>query len=781
MQVELVVVFGAALGYGAGAAALAREVPARVARGVVLRTVSRLLNGLPRDEVTEGEGVVLKSLAGGVSWIAFGIAALAAGPAAAERPDDAVSELVITAQRVRENIQQAPIAVSAYPAATLRRQSIETLQDIALRTPGFTVGAVDSIQTNPAIRGIGSSFGISQNAGGDPSVVVFVDGVYAGRGGTPDIDALDLERVEVLRGPQGVLFGKNVVGGLVQFVSRKPSAEPSLRIEGQYGNYDRRTLNARGNLPLSDTVFLSLGGSIKRRDGYSFNAPTGHRVDDQDLRTAAVALRFAPNADLDIVLAADLTDQDQRGMPRDNICDARIRGGIHCAGIDPDPRVTNAYIDGYLRRWLQTYRGEATYTTPVGVLTSITAYRASTLNFRTPYFSNPVNPPNQVEYTQTDHEKNHQFSQEVRLGFDALEGRLKGQVGAYYLDEDIDRIQDAQQDLPSPAQRGVATYPQVVDGRSWALFGQASYAITDTLNATAGLRQTWERKRGRFIGRKVSGPGLPPPLVADYDVRAREDWSALTPRFALDWQATPQALLYASATRGFKSGGFQGVAGSGPSQATPYDPEYAWSYEAGAKTQWLDGRVLLNASVFHTDYKDLQVSQLVPLCCVVVGNAATAEIEGVELEWVLRPAAGLQIDGGVGWLDATFKDFATGAVADYTGNDLPRAPRHKLHLGAQYGAEVQGWGLLGRVDYTNQAHMFFDASNVAAQKQEGFINLDARLSATSPDGRWEVAVWGKNLTDERVATYANGFAPYGQVVVPYAPPRTYGVTLIRKM
>ena len=724
---------------------------------------------------------MLKSLACGVSWIAFGTLSLGGAAQAAEHPEAAVSELVVTAQRVAENIQQAPLAVTAFPAAALKRQSIETLQDIALRTPGFSVGAVDSIQTNPAIRGIGSPFGISQNAGGDPSVVVFVDGVYAGRGGTPDIDALDLERVEVLRGPQGVLFGKNAVGGLVQFVSRKPQAEPSLRIEGQYGNYDRRTLNARGNAPLSETVFLSLGGSIKKRDGYSFNAPTGNRVDDQDLRTAAVALRFLPNDDLDIVLAADLTDQDQRGSPRDNICDASIRGGIHCKGIDPDTRVTNAYTDGYLRRWLQTYRGEVTYTTPIGVLTSITAYRSSTLNVRTPFFSNPVNPPNQIEYTQTDHEKNRQFSQEVRLAFDGLGGRLKGQVGAYFLDEDNNRTQDAQQDLPSPTQTGVATYPQTVDGRSWALFGQASYAVTDTLNATVGLRQTWERKRGRFIGRKVSGPGLPPPLVANYDVRGRESWSALTPRFALDWQATPDALVYASATRGFKSGGFQGVAGSGPSQSTPYDPEYAWSYEAGAKTQWLGGRVLLNASVFRTDYRDLQVSQLVPLCCVVVGNAATAEIKGAELEWIVRPVAGLQLDGGYGYLDATFESFANGVTADYTGNDLPRAPRHKLHLGAQYGADVQGWGLLGRVDYVNQSHMFFDASNVAAQKQEGFINIDARVSATSPDGRWEVALWGKNLTDETVATYANAFAPYGLVVVPYAPPRTYGVTLIWKM
>jgi len=148
---------------------------------------------------------------------------------------------------------------------------------------------------------------------------VFVDGVYAGRGGTPDIDALNLERIEVLRGPQGTLFGKNTVGGLIQYISRKPSNDTSLRVEGGYGNYDRWTLNARGNIPLSDKVYLAIGGSLKNRNGYEFNQTTGHHVNDEDLKTGTVALRFLPTEDLDIVLAADFTDQDQKGNPRDNL------------------------------------------------------------------------------------------------------------------------------------------------------------------------------------------------------------------------------------------------------------------------------------------------------------------------------------------------------------------------------------------------------------------------------------------------------------------------------
>ena len=146
-----------------------------------------------------------------------------------------------------------------------------------------------------------------------------------------------------------------------------------------------------------------------------------------------------------------------------------------------------------------------------------------------------------------------------------------------------------------------------------------------------------------------------------------------------------------------------------------------------------------------------------------------------------NPLPGLTFEGSVAHLDAEFTSFANGATANFTGNALPRSPRNKIHLGAQYVADIGGWEALGRVDYTNQAHMYFEASNIATQKQQGYINVDARVSLTSPDKRWQVAVWGKNLTDELVATYVTAFAPYRQVLVPYAPPKTYGVTLVWKM
>lgn len=703
-----------------------------------------------------------------------------AAPAHAQQTDEQVTydTVVVTAQRREQSLQEVPVAVTAFSAEQLRSANIETIQDLALRTPGLAVGAADPIHNNFSLRGIGTAHGISQNAGGDPSVVVFVDGVYAGRGGTPDLDALDLERVEVLRGPQGTLFGKNAIGGLIQFVSRKPHDETSFYAEGTAGNYDKYGLLARANLPLSDRAFVSLGASHKQRSGYEFNETTGRDVNDQDMTTARAALRLLPGEDFDVVLRADFSWQDQRGNPRSNNCNEAFNGGIHCVGVNPDPRIVNAYIDGRIFRETQGYSAEVNWETPLGTLTSLTALRDVKYKFRTPFFSNPINPPTQIESTDFATENSSQFSQELRLAFGGFGDRLQGQVGLYYLNEDIDRIQGQIQDFPAPEQTGTGLYPQSVEATSFAVFGQLDYDLTERLTATVGARMTWEEKEGRFAGFRIEGPGLPPPLgsIEGYDVEGSQSWDAFTPRFALNWRASDTVMLYASAARGYKSGGFQGLSGTAAGASTPYDPEYAWGYEVGAKTEWLNRRLTVNTALFHTDYEDLQISQLIPLCCVVVSNAAKAEIRGAEVEVVARLTDGLRLDGSYAYLDTEFVEYQIPGT-DYTGNELPRSPSHKFNIGAQYETLVNDWSVMGRVDYSWVDDSYFEASNVPQQLWPSHENIDARLVLGPPGERWRIALWGKNLTDELVPTYVTYFGPFQQTLVPYTPPRTYGVTL----
>ena len=381
---------------------------------------------------------------------------------------------------------------------------------------------------------------------------------------------------------------------------------------------------------------------------------------------------------LDFIIRGDATRQNQAGKPRDNVCDPTFQAGIHCVGVDPDPREVNAIIDGSLDRDVAGISLEANWTMDLGTFTSITAYRQAHFDFEDPFFSNPVNPPAQIESINRNIEDSDQISEELRLAFTAMDGRLDGIARSRTTStEQINRNEMLDQRFPAPAQTGKAAFPQDVDSTSAAVFGEVGYHLLDTLKLIAGARMTWESKDADLAGILVAGPGLPPPLSVPYNVSVSENWDAFTPRFVVEWTVTDEAMVYASAARGFKSGGFQGTAGTGASAATPYDPEYAWSYEIGAKSQWFENKVRVNAAAFHVDYEDLQVSSLVPLCCVVIGNAADAEVDGFELEITGRPLPGLEINSNHTWLNAEFTDFATGATANYSNNTLPRAPKTK--------------------------------------------------------------------------------------------------------
>lgn len=688
-----------------------------------------------------------------------------------------IEEVVVTAQKVSENLQDVPIAVTAFGEEQMRVNRIEAMVDVAQRTPGMVATEVNPAEPNLFLRGIGSE-GIDSNAAGDASVVTFIDGVYIGRGGGANLDLLDLQRVEVLRGPQGTLFGKNVVGGLVNLVTRKPSADAFGDVAVTLGNEGRTDVRGRVNRALSDTVFVSAAVVSREHDGYTKNATTGNDVDDEDIFGARGAIRFAPNDTFDLVVSADVTRQRQEGKPRDNVCDPTWQDGVHCVGVDPDERTVNAVTDGFLDRDVQGIAAEANWTTTFGTVTSITAYREASFGFEDPFFSNPVNPPAQIESINRNRENSDQLSQELRLGFDAFDARLDGIVGLYYLTENIDRNEILYQTFPTAGSTGIGSFPQDVESDSIAVFGEVGYDILENLRAIVGARMTWESKDAHLQGVLVEGPGLPPPLSVPYNVDTDEDWDAFTPRAVLQWTAMDDLMVYASASRGFKSGGFQGTAGTGESAVIPYDPEYAWSYELGAKSQWFENRLRVNVAAFHTDYEDLQVSQLVPLCCVVIGNAAEAEIDGVEVELVTQPIEGLEINFGYAWLDAEYVDFASGATADYSGNTLPRAPDNKYNVGAQYTWPLAGLGdAFVRVDYTDQSKMYFEASNTPFEVQEGYDLLDARMALRASDGDWEVAVWGKNLTDELIKSHIVAFAPYRQELNLYQPPRTWGVTL----
>jgi len=527
--------------------------------------------------------------------------------------------------------------------------------------------------------------------------------------------------------------------------------------------------------PISDTVSGKLAFSSRNRDGYVLNETTGNDTHDENIDSARGALLIQASDDTEILITADVAHQDESGRPRTNLCDP---SGGHCTGINPDPLIVNAITDGHLKRDVWGISAEVNWRTSIGDLTSLTAYREADYDFEDAFFSNPITPVT-IESINRNKENSKQFSQELRLAGTSMNDRLDWLAGLYYLDEKVDRDEMLDQRFGSLASflEGQVSFPQYVKTHSFAMFAHIVYSLTDKLKLTVGARQTWESKDADLGAELIAG-GSPPPYTMDYNVSVSESWNEFTPKFVLDYFISDQVMLYGSISSGFKSGGFQGTASTAASAATPYDPETAWSYEFGGKTQWFDNRLRANFALFHTDHNDLQVSELIPACCIVIGNAADAKIDGFELEFTAVPVDGLQIIGAYSYLDAKFKDFKEGATADNSGNTLPRSPKNKVSLSAQYEWSL---GDLGKarvgVDWNYTDKIFFEASNTPNEVQDSYDLWDARIAFISNSGNWEVTLWGKNLGDELVKAHIVAFPAYRQELVIYQPPRMWGVNL----
>lgn len=688
----------------------------------------------------------------------------------------AIEEVVVTARKREEDMQSVAVAVSVFDSESMRVNSITGLEDIAQRTPSFVWSETGAANPHLFIRGIGTE-GPSTYAGGDPSVVVMVDGVYIGRISGANTDLFDLERVEVLRGPQGTVYGKNAVGGVVNVISKRPSSEPEVQVEASLGNLDRMNLRGYVSGPLSDTVAAKLAVSSLNRDGFIKNEETGSDLWDEDSTSIRAGLLFTPNDELEAMLTVESIRERESGAPRDIIEDGTFNGGIH-AITNPDPRVVNAPMDSFFDRDILGLTLQVDYEMEIGNLTSITAYRDTEAEWRHPFFGNPVTATT-IESTSDNIEDFTQFSEELRLASHAGDSALDWAVGVYFFSADIDRIVNLNQEFAAflPFLGGILEYDQTIKTESWAVFGEIDYQLTDQLQLNIGARYTTEEKKQVHTGTVLVGPFPPPLSPANQfsDLRTKDDWNAFTPSVSLDWQVTDEAMVYALISRGFKSGGYQGIPPDPVAAAAPFDPEYAWNYEIGAKTQWLDNRVRFNLAAFFIDHEDLQIAELIAGDRVVIGNAAKAEVKGVEVEFLALPHPDLQLAGSYSFLDAEFTEFAEGATTDNTGNTLPLAPEHKLNLSAQYDVAMDAGSLTMRVDWTHQSKIFLEASNLS-EIQKSYSIWDARVAFKTADEKWEIAAWGKNLSDKLYKFHSVAFAPFGQELVLWSPPRTYGVT-----
>ena len=763
-----------------------------------------------------------KPIAIGVAF-ALGMSSLSAFAEEAEVTDAEVDKLeiehvTVTARHKVESLQTTPIAVSAFGADQIKEERINNLEDISSRVPGFQMNAYNSAEPELFMRGIGSDI---ESAGAAAAIGLYIDGVYISRGTSAVMDLYDLQSVEVLRGPQGTLYGKNVVGGAVNFITKRPvdgdmegSAEVTV---GDYGQ-----LEAKGYVTgsITDNVAGKISVVSKTRDGYGKNTYTGNDADVAESTSARAQILYTASDDLEVLFTAATSTAD--GVPK--IKHIGYSAGRNEPFISEDPREDLSSVDNDEESDSNTFAVQVDYTSSIGHLTSITAYRDndytiyenaaaglvdSTQKFEWcgdwstgnvfPCEDNTVENQDELALIQPDDEwlslkaeESEQFSQEFRLA-DVSDGPLGWLVGVFYMTEDIDRNESV--DYWFDTQWGTTTgniYNTTVnETTSYAVFGQTSYEFTDKLSATAGLR--WSRDEKDFSG-TAGGRRFDNCCGHHYDLdgnwvfdeyafETSDSWDEWTPSFNLDYQASDDSFYYLSVAKGYKAGGFNGEGMEKAEEAIiAFKPETAWNYEVGFKLQGLEDRLQVNGAVFFTEYTDIQTTVWVETGETTPDNLqvfnGTGEVSGLELEMIALVTEGLTLRASYGFLDSEFTEDFEVDGENLKGNKMRRTPENTYSLNAKYE-----WGMGDfaeaslSVSYQYQDEYFFDNSNDPLTQVDSETNLDAVFMLRSFEDTWSVQVWAKNLTDELNIASTTLYAAMDDTVYnSYKAPRTYGVT-----
>ncbi|MGE0581934.1 MAG: TonB-dependent receptor [Steroidobacteraceae bacterium] len=687
--------------------------------------------------------------------------------AAAQESDNQIETVVVTAQKRAQDFNDVSISVSVLTGDDVKGMGLAQMKDIATQTPNVRINETlaNSIP-NVSIRGIGLNDYAANN---NPAAGIYVDEVYLVSPAMLTFQLFDVERVEVLKGPQGTLFGRNTTAGTVNFVSRKPTDQFEASASLDYGRYDYGRAEGAISGPLGDKLSARLAvQTTQQDDGYQTNRLTGKHVGDIDRTSWRGLLQWQPTDSLDVLLNV------HGGRDRSDVSLVKIDNPFSTEDDgDTDPYRSGASVDPRMDLELKGAALTANWSISDALtFTSVTGYD----EFKRLHVEDR-DATSLIQLDGTFRNRIEQFSQEARLTYVGTELVLTG--GAFYGTDTVDTRDrfDASDLLPLLGLAGVDAigneYSQ--ETRSTALFLNSEWRFNPAWRLNAGARYTNEKKEfsNAFTYLIAGGAELQvfPPVANDYDI---EDVSG---KIGLDYTGFADTLLYASLSRGFKSGGFQGQLTFNPADLQAFDDESLLAYELGAKKRLLDGRMQLNASVFYYDYSDMQFygglfdSPLGTLFGIT--NVGDAEILGGEFDLWWKPTAGLDVRLGVGLLDTKITKSVVAGVAE--GSKLPNSPDFTLNGLVRYQWPIAA-GLRADVTLSGnyQDDLSFDIVRDPPQAHErGYFLADARIGIGADDDRWNAYLWAKNLADERYRTQVL-FSSVGYGAT-YGPPRTYGV------
>lgn len=680
--------------------------------------------------------------------------------------NDTIEEVVVTAGKRSQFLQEVPISIQAFTGYELEKMGTVSAMDLQAHTPGMFMTHFSGFG-QVYIRGIGNDL-LTQGAEG--AVAFYVDGVYQSRPQGSMFNFVDVERVEVLKGPQGTLYGRNTTGGAINIVSRAASREPEGQADVQFGSLDQTTLRATLSGPLSEgAVYGRLSAVASKSDGATKNITLNTIGNNTDFQAFRGSLEFTPSAALNIVLNARYNESQVRTMiklinpettqkvnPAFFIFHAEWQDDFYTVDSNTLPELSSkqTQVDATI-----------TYDTDWARLTSVTAARKEVNNIRSvDYDGTAVN----FVWAGPVSEDIKFFSQDFTLASDS-KGPWQWTALGSFLHQDL----DYENRVTLPLINTIIDAPGSIVTDAMGIGGQASYSLGNDVTLTAGIRYSKESKKNSEIN-TVNGNEI---------ARQNEKttWTAWTPMFVAEYAATTRVKLYASVTKGFKSGGYN-TQTIGPA----WSPEKVTSYEAGLKSDWFGGKLRVNAAAFYMKYDDLQIQRGVLVggrIITLVSNAAKATSQGIELDFVARPIPRLEVSGGLQVLQAEFDEYfqidpynlAEGLI-DRAGNPLAYAPRFTVNIGMQYTwpSIFEKMDVTLRADGYRRSKVYYTPFKSEEGSEElGFLgNVQLSFESTSKSGMYG-AVFVKNVSDkqyhEMVRAGSGGYASYP------APPRTYGV------
>jgi iron complex outermembrane receptor protein len=755
----------------------------------------------------------------------------------ASASDDGGEAILVTARRRDEDAQDVPIALSVISANTLDKTGNFTLGQVQQLVPSLQVFSFNPRNTNINIRGLGANVALT-NDGLENGVGFYLDNVYYGRPGQSQFDLVDLAQIEVLRGPQGTLFGKNTTSGAINITSRAPSFDPEFFGEVSGGNYGYHQVRGSVSAPIiADKVAFRLSVADTHRDGFLTNLHDGSKAQDYDNFSVRGQLLIKPADTLSIKLIGDYSHQKQNyvlNIPvnyfttydsgatiANNVALRAARAGYTLLPADPFAR--NGDSDSHYQAYMESYgvSGQVDWDLGDVALTSITAYRW--------WDWDPANDgdgtglPITTKAQQANRQR--QFSQEFRLG-SIGKNRVDWTVGAYYFWQTVRGYGKSAYGSAAPNWNLPTVNPVVSNAalngfeansysepvtKSYALFGQANWNFTDRISLTSGLRYTHEDKTGVYSQYWVAGTDLSTLSAADaaaatairnqynpqtsYSISLKDD--SVSGLLTLSWKATRDVLLYGSYSRGSKSGGLN-LTNIPTGARASVRPEKVDNFELGVKSQFLDHRLTANIAGFWTEVGDYQTAITEPnelgTSIQYISNIPKVRSRGIEGDFAYAPSKWVNLTASGSYIETTYRNYTnapqapennaavSGTFQNLTGVQLPGVPKFTYTLGADL-AQPLGSGALevyGHADFSHRSTFNTSSANSRYAQVPGYGLLNARIGVRSEDGHWDISVWARNLTNTNYFQALSAGAT-GIVTGTIGDPRTFGATLKTKL